>query len=152
MELKIGTETISYLKSLDLNLIYKGKYQQQKEVKAKRIQSNYDKIKEQMEQQQNIFEKGMTYGAGVDLSIDTYPNFIREKESQKKELLNVQYPWFGCFTKGHVSMKAKKYQYHGYYGNENELQQEIHAYLKLLYPSQYGECYQYTYRPPVPSD
>ena len=50
MELKIGTEKISFLKSLDLNRTYKGKYQQQKEVKAKRSQSNNYKIKEQKEQ------------------------------------------------------------------------------------------------------
>ena len=46
MDLKIGTEKISFLKSLDHNRIYKGKYQKQKEVKAKRSQSNNDKIKE----------------------------------------------------------------------------------------------------------
>ena len=54
MELKIGTKTSFFLKSLDMNHIYKGKYQQQKGVKAKRSQSNNDKIKEYMEQQQNI--------------------------------------------------------------------------------------------------
>ena len=46
MELKIGTKKISFLKSLDVNRIYKGKYQQQKESKAKKIQSNNDKRKE----------------------------------------------------------------------------------------------------------
>ena len=55
----------------------------------------------------------MTYGAGVSLSMDTYPDFLREKDTQKKKFLNVQCPWFGCFTKGHVSTKAKKCQYHG---------------------------------------
>ena len=54
MDLKIGTETISFLKSLDHNRIYKGKYQKQKKVKATRSQSNNDKIKEQMEHQKNI--------------------------------------------------------------------------------------------------
>ena len=152
MDLKIGTETISFLKSLDHNRVYKGKYQKQKEVKVRRSQSNNDKIKEQMEQQKKDYNKGMTYGAGVALSMDTYPDFIREKETQKKELLNVQCPWFGCFTKGHVSTKAKKCQYHGYYKNDQELQQKIHAYLKPIYPSHYGECYKYSCRPTVPSD
>ena len=46
MDLKIETETISFLKSLDHNRVYKGKYQKQKEVKVKRNQSNNDKIKE----------------------------------------------------------------------------------------------------------
>ena len=94
----------------------------------------------------------MTYGTVVALSMGTYPAFIREKGTKKKELLNVQCPWFVCFTKGHVLTKAKKCQYHGYYSNDQELQQNIHAYLKLIYPSHYGECYQYSYRPPVPSD
>ena len=105
-----------------------------------------------MEQQKKDYNKGMTYGAGVALSMDTYPDFIREKETQKKELLNVQCPWFGCFTKGHVSTKAKKCQYHGFYKNDQELQQKIHVYLKPIYPSHYGECYKYSCRPTVPSD
>ena len=57
MDLKIGTETISFLKSLDHNRVYKGKYQKQKEVKAKRSQSNNDKIKEQMKQQKTNLKK-----------------------------------------------------------------------------------------------
>ena len=52
MDLKIGTKTISFLKSFDHNRIYKGKYQKQKEVKTKRSQSNNNKIKEQTEQQE----------------------------------------------------------------------------------------------------
>ena len=96
----------------------------------------------------------MTYGAGVALTMDDYPKFIREKETEKKRLLNVRYPWFGYFTKGHISTKVKKCQYHGYYIDDGgkELQQNIPAYLKQIYPSHYGECYIYPYRPPVPSD
>ena len=83
----------------------------------------------------------MTYSDGVDLSMDVYPDFICEKETKKKELLNIQYPWFGYFTKGHISTKAKKFQYHDCYANDCKLQQKSHAYLKPIYPSHYGECY-----------
>ena len=84
--------------------------------------------------------------------MNTYPDFIREKETQKRELINVQYLWFGCFTKGHVSTKAKECQYHGFYKHDQELQQQNYAYLKPIYPSHYGECYKYSYCPPMPSD
>ena len=39
-----------------------------------------------------------------------------------------------------------------FYKNDQELYQKIHAYLKLIYTSHYGECYKYSYRPTVPSD
>ena len=58
-------------------------YRQQKEMKAKRAQSGNDKIKEQMEQQVQYLKRGMTYGTEVTLSIDTFPSFIREKETKR---------------------------------------------------------------------
>ena len=63
----------------------------------------------------------MTNGVGVALSMDSYPDFIREKKTKKKELLDVQYPWFECFTKEHVSTKAKKFQYHDFYKKRSRI-------------------------------
>ena len=48
------TETITFLDSLDQNYIYRKKYRQQKEMKAKRAQSGNDKIKEQIEPQKKF--------------------------------------------------------------------------------------------------
>ena len=53
MNLKISTETISFLKSLDQNRTYKENYRGQDEVK-KRIQSGNNKIKKMMEQQKKM--------------------------------------------------------------------------------------------------
>ena len=78
MDLKIGTETISFLKSLDHNRIYKGKYQKQKEVKAKRSQSNNDKIMEQMEQQKKIKKKALTVLGLLSRWIPNPTSYVRK--------------------------------------------------------------------------
>ena len=105
--------------------------------------TNNNKIKELMEKQRIDEKQGKTYGGGVALECDSIPRYIHEAEERKKELLGKnRCTFYGCFIKGHLTTKAKKCQYHGV-KNKEELNERINAYLKNIYPEQYGECYKY---------
>ena len=94
-----------------------------------------------METQRIDEKQGKTYGSGVALDSDSIPEFAKEAEDRKKELLGIQCPFYGCFVKKHKTTKAKKWQYYGI-KNKEELNTKINAYLQKNYPAQYGECYQ----------
>ena len=98
-----------------------------------------------MEKQRIDEIQGKTYGSGVALDSDSIPEFVKEAEERKKELLGIHCPFYGCFVKNHKTTKAKKCQYYGV-KNKEELNIRITAYLKNIYPAQYGECYQYSTR------
>ena len=71
------------------------------------------------------------------------PRYIHEAEERKKEMLGKnRCTFYGCFIKGHLTTKEKKCQYHDV-KNKEELNERINAYLKNIYPEQYGECYKY---------
>ena len=61
----------------------------------------------------------MTYGAGVAMECtDTLPSQIKLAEDDKKKLLGVKFPFYGCFVKGYVTNKAKRCQYHSCYDDD----------------------------------
>ena len=64
-----------------------------------------------MEKQRIDEKQGKTYGSGVVLESDSIPEFVKEAEERKKELLGIQFPFYGCFVKNHKTTKAKKCQY-----------------------------------------
>ena len=158
LELDMGNETTSFLRSQDQNRGYKKHYQSLTRVKIKRVSDNNFKIKELMNKQKLDDGKGMTYGAGVAIEVtETLPLYIQKAENDKKTLLGIDCKWYGCFEKGHKTNAAKKCQYYACYDDE-EIKEKMHAYLKQIYPTHYGECYKYSSRinhslilPPWPS-
>ena len=97
--------------------------------KKRRVTTNNNKIKELMEKQRIYEKQGKTYRCGVALDSDSIPEFVKEAEERKKELLGIQCPFYGCFVKGHKTTKAKKCQYRGV-RNKEELNVKINAYLQ----------------------
>ena len=82
----------------------------------------------------------MTYGSGFALESNTIPEFIKQAETKKKELLGIPFPIFCMLSKRHRTTRENKCQYHGV-KNEEESNEKINAYLQYIYPTQYGECY-----------
>lgn len=64
---------------------------------------------------------------------------------KKKGLLNMNYPFFRCFNKGHKTTKSKSSEYSGVQ-NEGELNDKINTYLSKIYPAHYGKYYKLSYR------
>ena len=109
-------------------------------VKKRRVTTNNNKIKGLMEKQRIDEKQRKTYGSGVAIESYSIPEFVKETEERKKELLGIQCLFYGCFVKEHKTTKAKKCQYHGV-KNKEELNVKINAYLQKHYQEQYGECY-----------
>ena len=84
------------------------------------------KIKYLMEKQRQDNKIGMTYGSRAALESDTIPEFIKQVETKKKELLGIRCSFFLCFQKRHRTTRANKCQYHGV-RNEEELNEKINA-------------------------
>ena len=93
--------------------------------------TNNNKIKELIEKQRIDEKQGKTYGSGVAIESDSIPEFVKEAEERKKELLGIQCSFYGYFVKAHKTTKAKKYQYHGV-KNKEELNIKINAYLQKI--------------------
>ena len=55
---------------------------------------------------------GVTYGAGIALDTDDFPNYIKKAEIEKKKVAKVICPFFGCFIKTHKTTAAKFCVYH----------------------------------------
>ena len=99
-----------------------------------------------MEKQKVDDEKGMSYGVGFAIEFsDTLPIHIQKAENDKKKLLGIDCKFYGCFVKGHKINGSKKCQYNWCYDDE-EIKDVVHAYLKQIYPTHYGECYKYPSR------
>ena len=99
-----------------------------------------------MEKQKIDDENGTTYGGGVVIEFsDTLPIHIQKVVHDKKKLLGSDCKFYGCFVKGHKTNGAKKCQYNWCYDDE-EIKDAVHAYLKQIYPTHYGECYKYPSR------
>ena len=145
LDISMAPETVSFLQSQDKSRFYRKEYKERTSVKKRRVTNNNNKIKELMEKQRIDEKQGKTYGSGVALDSDSIPEFVKEAEERKKELLGIQCPFYGCFVKNHKTTKAKKCQYYGV-KNKEELNIKITAYLQNIYPAQYGECYQYSTR------
>ena len=93
-----------------------------------------------MQKQKIDDEKVMTYGAGVAIECtDTFPSHIKLAEDNKKKLLSVKCPFYGCFVKRHVTNRAKKCQYYSCHDDE-EIKDRMNTYLQKIYPTYNGEC------------
>ena len=57
---------------------------------------------------------------------------IKLAEDDKKKLLGVKCPFYGCFVKGYVTNKAKWCQYHSCY-DDDEIKHKMNTYLQKKY-------------------
>ena len=141
LDLEMGHEATTFLRSQDQPHGYKKHYRSLTRVKIKRVSDSNTKFKKLMEKQKIDDEKGMTYGAGVAIEFsDTLPIHIQKVENDKAKLLGIDCKFYGYFVKGHKTNGAKKCQYNWCYDDE-EIKDAVHAYLKQIYPTHYGECY-----------
>ena len=91
----------------------------------------------------------MTYKFGVALDSNMVPDYIRVAENKKKELLKVTCPILCCIVKGHVTNGTKNCRYN-VTKKLGQLNSTVNDYLAKLYPENYGECCQYSYRISTP--
>ena len=93
-----------------------------------------------MEKQKQDDKRGVTYGARTALDTDTFPEYIKQAEKEKKKVAKVICPFYGCMIKGHLTTGSKKCLYHRM-PSKQEMNDKMHAYLQPLYLTQYGECH-----------
>ena len=67
----------------------------------KRVKNQNNKIKDITEIIKIDIKRERIYRFGVALESDTIPNWIKDVETKKKEILKIGYPFFRCFVKGH---------------------------------------------------
>ena len=106
LDIAMAPETVSFLQSQDKSRFYR-KIKRKDTSKKRRVTTNNNKIKRLMEKQRIDEKQGKTYGSGVALESDSIPEFVKEAEEEKKELLGIQCPFYGCFVKGHKTTKGK---------------------------------------------
>ena len=128
------------------------KYKDRHDVKLLGISSNIKKIKDLMKKQKRDDERGVIYGTGTALDTDTFPEYTKQAEKEKKKVAKVICPLYGCIVKGHVTTGSKRCVYHQM-PSKQETNDKMHAHLQPLYLTHYGECYQYLSRshPMVPT-
>ena len=146
LKLDMSHETTAFFPSQDQIRDYKKHYRSLARVKIKIVSDNNIKIKNLMQKQKIDDKKGMTYGDGVAMECtDTLPSQIKLAEDDKKKLLGVKFPFYGCFVKGYVTNKAKRCQYHSCY-DDDEIKNKMNTHLQKIHPMHYGECFKYSSR------
>ena len=55
----------------------------------------------------------MPYRVYTALDTDIFPEYIKQSENSKKDLLRVIYPFYDSMVRGNKSILSKKYVYNG---------------------------------------
>ena len=121
----------------DGNKGLKRKYNEKKEVKAKRAKLNHEKMKEMINKQMKDAKRGATYRSGVALE-DTIPSEIVKKETLLRSEGKVTCKCYGCHSNTHKTKASKECTYHGL-KSKSDYRSAMDKVLCRLYPEHYGE-------------